>query len=466
MAYKKKLYLFNPNKAEKMIETYHTKRQNKKRLADFKSIERGVRELLARKISGTLIGIWLLIPEHLRLGTWDLLKSWTGDSTDGLEPRLSLQMVHEAALCVTGVRESRSLNHQGFEIANGLPFIAADQEIHELLDAHSMEDAKKLQIELALLRKSLGHYNAELIAFDPHRIRTYSRRIMPQKKANPEEPSRPVLQTFFSLDAETGQPMFFTMGSSGKTATKASIELLEMMDLVLILEKNIQLLADTEHESQVLLDYIIESEKYDILMPGSYKNKLISIIQNLTYQRHWAGYATAETFYRYENSQHDFRLIGQRNGESEYQYKPFIATGNSSSLELITEKFPERWTIEEFFNFEGAMGWDRAATMNLNIRYGKLSLALIAQAAAYQFKKKLPKPYKQWTAKHLADSIFRGIDGDLRVKDDTIIVTLYNVPDSLNLKKYYENLPKKLESEGVNPEIPWLFNYKVDFCFK
>jgi hypothetical protein len=40
---------------------------------DPESIERGVRQLLADKVSGNLAGIWLLAAEHLRLGTWDLL---------------------------------------------------------------------------------------------------------------------------------------------------------------------------------------------------------------------------------------------------------------------------------------------------------------------------------------------------------------------------------------------------------
>jgi hypothetical protein len=35
-----------------------------------------VRQLLADKISGNQVGIWLLAPEHLRLGTWDLLCAW------------------------------------------------------------------------------------------------------------------------------------------------------------------------------------------------------------------------------------------------------------------------------------------------------------------------------------------------------------------------------------------------------
>ncbi len=422
---------------------------------------------MAHKVSGTLLGIWLLIPEHLRLGSWDLLKLWTEDPCGMIKPRLALQMVQESALCVNGVRESRSLSHQGFELANGLPYLATEQEIHHLLNTHSIEDSKNLQIKLAMLRQNLGHYKSQVWAFDPHRIPTYSRRISPKKKSRAQERSKKVLQTFFSVDAETGQPFGFVIGSSSKTTTKASIELLKMMDSVL-LSNNILLLADTEHESQVLMDYISEYPKYDILMPASRNKKVMNILNQLDYQRHWPGYATGETTYKYRASKHNFRLIGQRSCEraTDFEYKPFIATGNVPSLELLTDKFPGRWTIEEFFNFEGPMGWNRAGTMNLNIRYGKLSLALIAQAVTYQFRKKLPAPYKTWTAKHLSNSLFRGIDGDIRVKDDTIIVTIYNAQKSLNLQKYYENLPKKLSAEGINPKIPWLFDFKLDFRFK
>jgi len=91
--------------------------------ADSASIERGVRQRLADKINDNMVGMWLLVPEHLRLGTWDLLCGWTGQAADRLEPRLALQLVHEAALCTTGIREGRSLAFRGFEILNGLPLL-------------------------------------------------------------------------------------------------------------------------------------------------------------------------------------------------------------------------------------------------------------------------------------------------------------------------------------------------------
>ena len=465
-AFKKKLHLLNPGKKVQEIETHHTKREIRRCPTTSVSIERGIREFLSRKVSGTLLGLWLLIPEHLRLGTWDLLKQWSGGGDMDIEPRLALQLVHEAALCVNGVRQRRSLRHQGFELANGLPFIATDGEIHKLLNAHTIDKARELQIALDTIRNKRDHYTSNILVIDPHRIPSYSRRVMSKKKKSPKDPSKKVIQTFFCIDALTGQPLCCTIGSSGKNVTKATFELMKIVKVVHP-AKSI-LLADTEHFTTSLIDYFYNESQFDILVPTYFNKKIEKIVKELDYQCQWAGYAVAETVYQLDDSPYTVRLIAQRCGENQinYMYKTFVTTGNGSIIELITEQYPERWSIEKFYNFEAAMGWNKISTLNLHIAYGKLSLSLIAQAALYQLREKLPKPYTNWTAEHIAHSLFHGIDGDVKVRNDTIIVTLYNLPDFLNLKKYYENLPEKLEAESVNPKIPWLYDLKLDFKFK
>jgi len=350
--------------------------------------------MLARRVSGSCFGLWLLIPEHLRLGSWDLLKAWTGENDTDINPRFALQLVHEAALCVNGIRPVRSLCHQGFEVLNGLPFIATDRSIHTLLDAHTVSQAQALQIGLGKLKRARGHYTSGVFAVDPHRIHTHSKRIMPAKKSKKNERSKKILQTFFCADSLTGQPVAFVVGSASMTASKATTELLEMMKS--ILPDNGMVMADTEHATTEILNLFLEDPKFDILIPMPQTKKIIRTINELEYQSKWAGYALGETFYEMENIRNPIKLIIQRTGEveSEYRYKPFAFTGEADSLIIITENYPERWTIEEFFNFESAMGWDRVSTMNLNIRYGKMSLALIAQAVTYELRKKLPKPYR------------------------------------------------------------------------
>ena len=117
-----------------------------------------MRQFLADKVSGNLAGLWLLLPEHLRLGTWDLLCGWTGQPTERVEPRLAMQLVHEAAVCTTGIRSDRTIHGRGgFELANGLPFVATDMAIHELLGQRTVADdvISELKSELGELREQL-----------------------------------------------------------------------------------------------------------------------------------------------------------------------------------------------------------------------------------------------------------------------------------------------------------------------
>ncbi len=159
-----------------------------------------MRQLLADKVSGNLVGLWLLIPEHLRLGTWDLLCGWSAQSSERVEPRLALQLVHEAALCSTGLREQRVLSQRGFELANGLPFVATDVAIHCLLAEHTVAQSQKLQVALGRIRRASGDYVAKLLAIDPHRVRSYSKRQM--RRYRDDQKSKPfkVAPTFFALD--------------------------------------------------------------------------------------------------------------------------------------------------------------------------------------------------------------------------------------------------------------------------
>jgi hypothetical protein len=104
--------------------------------------------------------------------------------------------------------------------------------------------------------------------------------------------------------------------------------------------------------------------------------------------------------------------------------------------------------------------------MNLNVRYGQMTMALIAQAALHRTRRLLGEPYSGWDADHFAKSLLAGLEGDIRVRDDTIVVTYYNAPIVGQLWQHYEGLPERLESEHVDPHIPWLYGFKLDFRFR
>jgi Transposase DDE domain len=401
MVFKKKLYKMAPPQEQQTVERQLTKRKAEKIKVNAASNERFFRRQLAQGLNGTHLGLWLLSPFYLKLGAWDLLQSWLG--ADPIQMRMGLQMVQEAALCSNRLRPKNTLCHQGFALANGLSFLATDKQIHLLSNEITIAQSRGFQQCLAKKRLHLGHYgSATILAFDPHRIPTYSRRIMPKKKKKPEMKTQKMLQTFFCNDALSGQPLGFTIASPGVSCTKASIELVEWLEKIPI--SSALLLADTEHYTVELLTLIKEHPRFDIIVPAPDHQRIRSLYDQLDFQEHWPGYALATTDFRFIDSDQSFLLIVQRTGlkQEDLHFKPFVSTSDLEAFVQVNQYFPKRWTIEEFFNFDGSMAWSRASTFNLNIRYAKQSAALLAQAACFEFKKLLPKPFKQWTAEHFA----------------------------------------------------------------
>jgi Transposase DDE domain len=440
---------------------------------DPRSIETGVRQFLADKVMGNLAGLWLLVPELLRLGAWDLVCGWTTKRPERVEPRLALQLVNEAALCITGLRLRRGLNQQIFELVNGLPFLASDMAIHELLGARTVADSQRLQVALGKVRRASGHFQGRTLAIDPHRVRSYSKRHMRHHRL--DQAVRPIktAQTFFVLDADTHQPVCFTTGTSARTASSAAEELLRLAaDILDTRPGQTLVLADAEHFTVELLDKVKSQTNFDLLVPMPNQPSRRKKHQELppeAFQRRWAGYATAKLPYTLRNSQTGpFYQYVQRQGErpEEYQFKAFLSTRDSDEVETLTEEFPKRWHVEEFFNAHQALGWNRAGTENLNIRYGQMTMALVAQAAIDELRKRLAPPVADWDAAHLAEDYFGGLEGDVRVDTDTIIVTYYNAPNAAALRQQYENLPARLRADKIDPRVPWLYGFELDFRFR
>ncbi len=475
MACKKKLYECRPRPAGAgEVETQATWQGTRKRPCDPASLERGVRQLLADQVQSNLLGLWLLVPEHLRLGTWDLLCGWTGQPAERVEPRLALQLVHEAATCTSGFRSDRSLTQGGgFELANGLPFLASDTAVHELLAQHTVADALRLQVALGQIRRASGHFRGSLLAVDPHRVRSYSQRHM--RKHTSSKASRPtkVAQTFWVLDADTHQPICFTTATAARTVAEATPPLLDLAAAILAPPPGqVLVVADAEHCSAELVDEVHRRTRFDLLVPMPNQPAITRQVQAISPEQfcpRWAGFATTQRPYQMKRSAGgpSYQFV-QRSGErpEDWHFKAFLCTTNRDEVDALTLAFPRRWHVEEFFNAHQALGWNRAGTTNLNLRYGQMTMALLAQAALHQLRTRLGEPVCGWDADHLAKDFFRGLEGDVRVREDTIIVTYYNAPQEAQLRAHYENLPHRLREENINPQVPWLYGFKLDFRFR
>jgi hypothetical protein len=385
-----------------------------------------------------------------------------------------MQLVHEAAVCTTGIRWGRTVHQRGgFELANGLPFVATDTAIHQLLAECTVEGSKRLQVALGKLRRASGHFQGKLLAIDPHRIRTHSKRRMRTRAE--KGGSRPVkmAQTFWVLDADTHQPVCFTTATTARSVVEVTPELMHLAESILQPPAGQTLVvADSEHFSGELIDDVQRRTGFDLLVPIPNRRahqKSYRQIPEDQFIRRWAGFATAKVPYTMKRGgKGEYFQFVERTGEllDDFRYQGFLSTSDREEVEALTSDFPKRWHVEEFFNAYQSMRWRRGGTQNLNIRYAQMTTALIAQAVIYQFRTRLGEPFSGWDADHLAKDLFFRIEGDVRVSGDTIVVTYYDAPNAERLRTHYENLPEKLSQDGVTPGIPWLYNYNLDFRFR
>jgi len=258
-----------------------------------------------------------------------------------------------------------------------------------------------------------------------------------------------------------------------KLATTAAIELLALAAEILTPAPGTTLvLADLEHQAAELFHHVQHHTPFDLLVPMKnerWLQKQLRAIPAKQFTRRWAGFATLKRPYRMaQRDAGDLVQFVQRTGETpdDYRFGAFLSTTDRQEVDTLTLAYPKRWHVEEFFNAHQALGWKRAGTLNLNIRYGQMTLALLAQAALAQLRRRLGEPFSAWDASHLAKSLLGGLEGDVRVKEDTIVVTYYNAPNVERLREHYEGLPDRLQSEHIAPQVPWLYGFKLDFRFR
>ena len=91
---------------------------------------------------------------------------------------------------------------------------------------------------------------------------------------------------------------------------------------------------------------------------------------------------------------------------------------------------------------------------------------LLAQAALHQLRQRLDLAAADWDAARFAARFLAGLEGDVRLHHNTIVVTYYNAPHADRYRHHFEGLPDKLNAENIDPRIPWLYNYPLDFRFK
>lgn len=232
------------------------------------------------------------------------------------------------------------------------------------------------------------------------------------------------------------------------------------------------MVADTDQVTTARFDDVHQRTSFDFLVPMAMHASLWQRLEALPPEQctpQWAGYATTTQPYP-PGKRHSgpFSQVIQRLGErpDAWTLNAFLSTTDRDEAEAFSRDSPKRWPIEEGFNANHAFGWKRAGTQNVPMRYAQMTMALSAQTVMHQLRSRLGEPIAGWDASHLAPSFFQGLDGAIRVTDETIIVTSYDAPNVERLRDHYENLPEKFLAQNIHPRIPWLYDFKLDFRFR
>src|ERR1700682_1950611 len=265
-------------------------------------------------------GSWRLSIFAWALGICSVLGARAADKRSGRA--WALHLVHEAAFCVNGLRNQRSLTQKGFELSNGLPFVPTDFAIHEMLGRHTMAEAQALQVALGKIRRASGHFQGRLLGIDPHRIKSCTKRQMRRHRFSAKEKALKMAQCFFCLDLDSAQPLCFTLASAARTVTQATPELLELSQEILnpAPDQAPLVLADSEHYTTELLDHVHLDTPFELLVPMPPQNSPKLRDQALNserFHRRWAGYATTKEPFRLKQSRcpEPYYRFVQRNGE-------------------------------------------------------------------------------------------------------------------------------------------------------
>ena len=138
MAFQKKLYQLNPKKESKKVVIQQTKRKKCTASISMQSNERGVREILANKLSGTHMGIWLLVPEYLRLGAW----------VDELLLKIVMEIITEYKK-ITAAIEASAVKQEKFHEKMKMSFLEKTNELKK-----SINYARTINFYIALFSMS------------------------------------------------------------------------------------------------------------------------------------------------------------------------------------------------------------------------------------------------------------------------------------------------------------------------
>lgn len=434
------------------------------------SLERQVQERLRSGFTTNYAGGFLLLAYHQELGSWSLLQKLGPEKEQGIPGgKLGLQWVHEGLFGIKRIAQLDGLRDDGFDMLNGLPFIvspASEYRYFENLQTHSIRDFLEA---MGRRRQQLGFFQGEIVNFDGHCRRTFTKVKMPKSWMTKLQQGVKAIRLYVSQDQLTQEPVMLSWGYSGYQVSMATPDLAAATQR--ILAQNFLSVMDAEFCVGHLLQYLDGNLRLRILLPvkrSPSRRQEMEEIPLEQFRRVSEQLKISQVHTRLKDFQGTLTLLVERfqNQEGEIRYVGFLSTDERSAEELLLKVYPRRWRIENWFKENDFLGIDSFPCLQLNGIGASLALKLLAYNIFSAFRSDLGGSFARMQPESFYQNFLRHVQGKVQLEKEEIVVTLYGHPHQELLAPRFHRLKEKLQSKGVDPRIPWLNNYPVRFRFK
>jgi len=433
-------------------------------------ITHDVAGLLQKGLTSTSVGGFFFIPYLLQLGIYDLLGGIGKPKQEGIpNESIALGFIFESLFGYTkGIRTVDPVNRKDFALLAGLPFLPSPSTQYRYLQGISCKGALDLQVALGRKLVALGQIKpGSPVNIDGHNVTTYSRKEMKQSYITKEGRYGKAIRCFYTQDQASKKPLIAMAAYSGTTVTQSTDAAASLTGN--ILDGRYMLVADKEWYCGRLIQELHEQYGINVLVPTKKSNSRMAEINSIPLSDYMKS--------SYGNITAVYTTMKDFNGP----LKMFIKKQPDGSVfALITPEQPEqtvesedafptytkRWRLENFFSENAFLGINHLPSLNLNAIQAMLSFKLVAYHLVDNFRNDLGADYASKTPETIFNEFINGVQGRIELKNDTIVVHVYNFKHERAVASIMNNLNAKLLKANVDPYIPWLGNRRLDFEFQ
>lgn len=144
----------------------------------------------------------------------------------------------------------------------------------------------------------------------------------------------------------------------------------------------------------------------------------------------------------------------------------FLTSDFDSAVIEVIERYARRWRIENWFTEQlTSYSLDNLPSSNYLKNDALDAIRLFTSDVVKLFMNDVGEGYQRVFPKTFYREVLKDLGAYVKLREDTIVVTFDLFDHQYLLEPIFRDIEEKLKEHRVDPRIPWLSNYKLDFGF-